>query len=222
MSGKFRIIPPHSLLTFLCAALCCSVVQAGSVEVARSPGETDAQFVKRVTGQDVATDGFGDSGAAQMAKTTSLVKGTEALVAFTKTPNPDEDPDSLDNDIAANVFVAKSSSNYVRLGPTVACEVEGGEATLRAFFYADVGEPPSPHLAAICGWDETHAGADCPNSDEVRFFKIDGDSLAAVDMEKYKSLLYKKVKPTKSADYTCTVPKFKTARDVKTLLASKH
>jgi hypothetical protein len=222
MSGKFRIIPPHGLLTFLCAAFCWSVVQATSVEVGRSPGETNAQFVKRVTGQDVATDGPGDSGALQMAKTASLVKGTEALVAFTKAPNPDEGPGSSDNDIAANVFVAKSGSTYVRLGPTVACEVEGGEATLRAFFYADVGEPPSPHLAAICGWDQTHAGADCPTSDEVRFLKIEGDSLAAVDMEKYKSLFYKEVKPSKSADYTCTIPKFKTARDVKTLLANKH
>jgi len=79
-----------------------------------------------------------------------------------------------------------------------------------------------PHLAAICGWDQTHAGADCPGSDEVRFFKIDGGSLAAVDMETYKNLFYKAVKPSKRADYSCTVAKFKTARDVKTLLASKH
>jgi hypothetical protein len=222
MSGKRRTIRFHGLLTVLFAVLCCSVGQAAVGEVSRSPGETDAQFVKRVTGQDVATDGPGDNAAAQMAKTTSLVKGTEALVAFTRAPDPDESPGSPDKDIVANVFVAKSGSTYVRLGPTVACEIEGGEATLRAFFYAHVGEPPSPHLAAICGWDEPHAGADCLSNDEVRFFKIESGSLAAVDMEKYKSLFYKAVKPSKSADYTCTVAKFKTARDVKTLLAGKR
>jgi hypothetical protein len=45
------------------------------VAIARSPGETDAQFVKRVTGHDIATEGPGDSGAAQVAKTASPVKG---------------------------------------------------------------------------------------------------------------------------------------------------
>jgi hypothetical protein len=73
-------------------------------------------------------------------------------------------------------------------------------------------------VGVICGWDATHAAADCQANDEVRFFTVNSSGAAVVPMEKFARLFYKQVKPDKQSSFTCTVSKFQTTQDVKKLL----
>jgi hypothetical protein len=182
----------------------------------KKAGESDAVFVARVTKHELATSGnMVDSGPPQLASTPVLIKGATALVAFTEVPEPG-DPD--DNDINLNAFIKQSDLSYARIGETEACEVEGGSPSMRTFFFADLGGGSQPVVGVICGWDASHAAADCQANDEVRFFNVDAKSVSAIDMKKYDALFYKQEKPSKKATYTCAVSKFATAQDVKRLL----
>jgi hypothetical protein len=201
------------LMAALILVACAGVAQAKPVPVNRNAGESDTDFVQRVTKQTIVPD---EAEHPQIANTTALIPGAQVLVAFTEAADP-QDP-SHDYDIMLNVFLKTSDRSYSWIGNTDACEIEGGSATQRAFFYASPDNGPTPDVAVICGWDATHRGADCESNDEVRFFKVDRNDVSDVDMKKYQTLFYKQVKPDRKSAYTCQVSKFKTAADVKKLL----
>ena len=192
---------------------CAGVVHAAPVAVNRNAGESDTDFVQRVTKQTIVPDA---AEHPQIANTNALIPGVQVLIAFTEAVDP-QDPDHA-YDIMLNAFLKTSDRSYIWIGNTNACEIEGGSATQRAFFYASPDNGSTPDVAVICGWDETHRGADCQANDEVRFFKVDRNAVSDVDMQKYQTLFYKKVKPDRKSTYTCTVSKFTTAADVKKLL----
>jgi hypothetical protein len=211
----------NEILKTAIALLLASAIQNGPAFsaapaiVTKNAGESDAAFVQRITKHDITSSSMVD-GKPQLGSTTALIKGSEALVAFTEEP---ESGDPSANDINMDVFLKQSGLSYARIGNAQVCEDEGGSPTLRTFFYASLNGVPDPVVGVICGWDATHAAADCQADDEVRFFKADG---TAIPMEKFAKLFYKQAKPDKNSTYTCQVDKFKTATDVKNLLKANH
>lgn len=203
---------PRFLLPPLILILLCAPAFAQQGAVTRQASETDAAFVKEITHQDLVQDGHD-----QLGRTSSLVSGKEALVAFTERPSEDGA-----NDFELNVFVKNSGQSYQILKSVTACEIEGGSPSLRSFFYVSLSKNGTLVIGVICGWDATHAAADCQLSDDVRFFKIKGGELQALPMEKYTALFYRQVEPTKDAGFTCTVARVNSAQDVKRLLRENN
>jgi hypothetical protein len=204
------------VLVLILAGASQSAFAAAPATVTKNPGESDAAFVKRITKHDISSSSMVD-GQPQLGSTTALIKGSEALVAFTDVPDPD--PTDPASDIYMDVFRKQSGLSYARIGHAQVCEVEGGSPTLRSFFYVSPDNGSDMAVGVICGWDASHAAADCQANDEVRFFKPDG---SAIPMEKFNKLFYKQARPDKHSDYTCQVAKFQTAKDVKNLLKSNH
>jgi hypothetical protein len=206
-------------LVLLGASLRGQLSHAAPVAASKNPGEDDAALVQRITKQDVVADSAGHD---QIASTSSLLKNTETLIAFTTAPDlQDADPDPA-NEIYINAFLKKSDGSYTWLGNTLACEDEGGDASMRSFFYASLDKASNPVVGVICGWDAVHRYADCEMNDQVRFFKVEQNSVSAVPMEKYEKVFYKQEKPDKNSKFTCAVSNFKTAADVKSLLKANQ
>lgn len=208
------------MLVLIGASLYGGLAYADPVAVSKNAGEDDASFVRRMTKQNIDADNAGHN---QIANTSKLIKNAETLVAFTDAVNLAESvpANAPDYDITLNAFLKKPDGSYTWIGHTVACEIEGGSASLRAFFYAGLDNAAAPDVGVVCGWDESHA-SDCGAPDEVRFFKVNGNSISAVPMEKYQKILYRQSKPDKDTGFTCTVAKFKNAGDVKRLLKARH
>lgn len=185
--------------------------QSGIVTAEMKAGESDPQFVQRIAKGNV----IGDRDDGQIARTSKLLEHREVLVAFTTPPSSDPGEDV---DITLNVFIKQSAQSYTYLEPVDACEVEGGQADLRAFFYVNVMGEPRPLLGVICGWDAYHA-FDCPMSDEVRLYKISESGILVVPMDKYQAALYSQTPAESDPTVACTVSKFHTAADVKRLLS---
>jgi hypothetical protein len=188
--------------------------QSGIVTAEMKAGESDQQFVQRIVKGDVI--------GTQIARTSKLLEDKrEVLLAFTMPPIDEKklqlDP-SDDMDISLNVFIKHNAQSYVYLQPVVACEVEGGQADLRAFFYVNVAGEPRPLLGIICGWDAPHAMS-CNLPDEVRLYKISDDGILEVPMDKYRAALYSKEPSEGVPTDDCTVSNFQTAADVKRLLS---
>ena len=185
---------------------------AQSVE--RQPSEPLPAFVERATRFKVADDGLGH---AQVAETTQLLKGQTLLIAFTLRPSDEADHDINNFDVHVSVFVKKSDRTYEPIETAIACEVEGGRADVKSFFFTPLKGELTPVLGAICRWPE-HPAADCHGPDEVRLFRVTPQDVAPIQMQKLTSLLYTERKPEPKADYQCTYALFKTAKDVKSLL----
>ncbi len=213
--SQSKVIRILALALTLAGANIAVVSRAAPVEVTRNPGESDTDFVQRITKQTVVPDA---AEHRQIASTSALIKGAETLIAFTEaTDESDRDPEPA-YDIALNVFLKMPDGSYSWVGKSTACEIEGGSPSMRTFFYANPDNTPDLEIGVICGWDESHAGADCAANDEVRFFKADRNAVTEVPMKQYETLFYKQEKPDKGSDFTCTVSKFRTAADVKNLL----
>jgi hypothetical protein len=207
-----------SALVLLGACFCGQSSHAAPIAASRNPGEDDAAFVQRVTKREVVAD---FAGQTQVARTFALLKNAETLIGFTKAPDPqDTDPDPAD-DIHMDVFLKKSDGSYIWLGNALVCEVEGGDASMRSFFYTRLGKDSNPVVGVICGWDASHHGADCASNDEVRFFRVGLNSVSAVPVEKYEKVFYRQEKHDRYSKFTCTVSNFKTAADVKKLLEDR-
>jgi hypothetical protein len=146
------------------ALIAAVVSHADPVDVIRNPGESNTDFVQRITKQTVVPDAAGHQ---QIANASALIKGAETLIAFTEVPDR-SDPDAA-YDIFLNVFLKKSDGSFAWVGKSTACEIEGGSPSMRSFFYASPDNMPYLDVGVICGWDETHNGADCAANDEVRF-----------------------------------------------------
>jgi hypothetical protein len=214
MRGR-GILKTVIVLSFVCVLQSSPAFSAAIAT--KKPGESDAAFVQRITGHDISVSGMVD-GQPQLGNSSTLIKGAETLIAFTDVRDPgDTDPEPA-NDIDMNVFLKQSPLSYARIGTVEVCEVEGGSPTLRTFFYASLEGVSDPVVGVICGWDATHAAADCQANDEVRFFTVNSSGAAVVPMEKFARLFYKQVNPDKHSSFTCTVSKFQTAQDVKKLL----
>jgi hypothetical protein len=180
-------------------------------------GEKDSAFVTRVTKYELVKD---DKGNAQLGRTTKFLGGKELLLAFTNAPF-DEDPKSHLFDVDIHAFMQRPVAlSYEAFEPIIACEAEGGSGSLRAFFYTTLEKKPV--VGVICGWDATHVGLECQLNDEVRFIKVDEHELSLIKMDKYKKFFYSQVKPDKKSDFTCTVEKFKTVKDVKDIMAKNN
>ena len=180
--------------------------------VSMTEKESDQGFVERVTTRKVLDD---SRGHIQLLRSSKLLKKSEVLIAFAKVPNEN------DFDIHMNAFIRKSGANYESLTSKEVCEVEGGDATLESFFYVDLKTESRPLIAVICSWPE-HRYADCQLKNEVRFFRVTEKSIDIVSMEPYQKLLYEDEKPyagREISDGKCSHAKFKTANDVKKLLA---
>lgn len=177
--------------------------------------ESDISFAERVTGFPVTPTAAENK---QIARTTLL--GKEMVIAFVEAPFDPERPNDHDYNVEMNLLIKEKDSSYLKTSISV-CDVEGGNPTLRSFFYFNADAQADLEIVTICGWDATHKAADCNLQDEVRIFKLKGDTIEALPMDKYKSLLYEDKKPETKSDFTCQYKKFKTAADVKRLLKSK-
>lgn len=186
--------------------------QAADDTVILKKGESDIQFVQRITGHSVTP---ADGKDKQIARTLKFIKDKDVLTAFVETPSEPASDETFD--IELNLFTKKTDTTYTQTG-IQACEVEGGSPTLRSFFYLNVDSEPDLEIGVICGWDATHQGADCQANDNVRFFKLKNGELEAVQMDQFKKVLYEQRKPNKKADFDCTYTKFKSAADVKKLI----
>jgi hypothetical protein len=208
------LVRPNKIFKAAAVLLFVGVLQSGAAFSADSnletkkPGESDAAFVERATGYKI-TIPYGAN--QQLARSSALIKGSEALIAFTEEPDPDDtDPDF---GIVMNVLLKKSDRSYAWVDRMEVCEPEGGSASMRSFFFTTLDGTPNPVVSVICGWDATHRYADCQLNDEVRFFQVDRSSVTALPMEKFDKVFYKQ-------SHGCTVQKFQTVQDVKNLL--KH
>ncbi len=207
--------PQHKILSLFVLILILPLLESTALaaKVFIRPNESDKNFIERVTNHKLTGDG---NGRFQIARTSKLLKGSEVLVAFTEVLFEDTEP-SNGFEIYLNFFIKDSPLQYESPATFVACEVEGGSPALRTFFYVDLKSETTPVIAVICSWPK-HAGADCNLSDEVKFFKLTSKSISPVPMANYKELFYYKKKPEPKSDFTCSYARFKTAKDVKTLL----
>ncbi len=186
-------------------------------EITMKSDESAESFIKRATKHKLILD---ESGHAQLAKTSDLTKGSEAFVAITES-DPEKDPADADvNSFDLNILVKKIDQTYSLFSPVIACEIEGGTPTLRAFFFVNIAGETNREVGVICGWDIDHPYADCESNDVVYLFKVGSGQIEPVDMKRYKSILYREAKPEKNSDFECTYSKFKTVSDVKKLLSS--
>jgi hypothetical protein len=214
---------PNSIFKALIVLVLAGTITSGpafcaDAQVTKAAGESDAAFVKRITKHEITSDGAGNQ---QLASTPALIKGSQTLIAFTEVRDP-ADPEPGDHDIYIEAFLQQSGSSYARIGDALACESEGGPATVRSFFYTALNGASDMAVGVICGWDSSHPYADCQANDEVRFFTVGKNEVSAVDMDKFEKVFYKQAKPDKHSNYKCSVSKFKTAGDVKNLLRTNR
>jgi hypothetical protein len=213
--GSSYLVRPNKIFKAAVVLLFVGVLQSGAAfsadsnVVTKNPGESDAAFVERATGYKI-TIPYGAS--QQLARSSALIKGSQALIAFTEEPDSDDrDPDF---GIVMNVLLKKSDRSYAWVDRMEVCEPEGGSASMLSFFFATLDGTANPVVGVICGWDSPHPYADCQAHADVRFFQVDRSAITAVPMEKFEKVLYKQ-----DAD-GCTVEKFNTVQDIKNLL--KH
>lgn len=170
--------------------------------------ETDVQYVERSTKSKIYNN--------QIGRNKLLLPGSNTLTAFTEQP----DGDTGDFEILLNIFVPQKDGQY-DWDKIRACEMEGGSPILRSFFYVNADRDPDLEIGVICGWERSNAFQDCPNFDEVRFFKLSKGKelgkLSRIDDTKF-SKFYEKKKLKKNDDLECTRGLFTNADDIKRIL----
>lgn len=184
---------------------------AWGASITQNPDESDIRFVERITGETVITPE-----APQIGRTSTLISGTETLVAFTRGAEADG------GDVNLNVFVKTRNRAHGRVPVAIACTFEGGPAEVRSFFYTKVAGESRPVLGVICRWSSTHAGASCTSADELLLFRVTEKVIARVPMERFEKVLYEERKPSPEADYTCKTERFRDAKEAKALLSRVH
>lgn len=175
------------------------------IEATRKNNEKDQDFIERVTNSSFYPNQIGFNG--------EVVKGTKSIIAFT--PNDE-------NDVQLNIFIPIERTKYKVLKVTT-CQQNGGDPTLRAFFYAKADESQDTAIGIICGWGHIHHGADCPDYDMVFFFKVTPDQSRIIKIEnrKFDKKFYgDDLNPGQSPGIKCTGAKFQTAKDIKKILVN--
>lgn len=218
--------------------LFCLSSNAGAAILLMDESDTDDSFTERVTKQDIVHDTGPMGNSPQIGRTSKLIRGKEAIVAFTAEEynrvldygtNPDwekiakeneERDKNRDPNIYLNVFVRNSRIKYRQLPRLVACEPIGYRALLKAFFYFTIKDEASPVLGVICSWQCPKLADCCPN-DEVQLFRASTTALAKIPKERFRTILYRREKRDVESDVTCERSNFNNVKDVKMLLAKK-
>ncbi len=186
------------------------IFNAFSTEVAQRRHESDPQFVERITHAKIIDK--------QIARTKELIKNKDVLIVFTEARPPYYANDEFNIQLNIFINVGKNSYEWLRVE---ACDVAGGNPSLRSFFYSNADSSADIEIGVICGWDSPHGGAECRSHDEVKFYKIPIDwhegLLIKVEDEKFKAF-YGKKNSDVTKDFECSTAKFSTASDVKKIL----
>lgn len=205
------------LIAALCLCASPSIAQSAPHPrtISKLAGERNTIFIERATHQPLIE-------GQPVASRNDLLPGKSSLVAFTAA-STDDDVGS-DYDIVLNVLIDQGDGTYRLPVPATACEIEGGSATLRAFFFVRLDHAPTKDIGVICGWDAAHAfdAWTCGSSDEVRFFHVTENAITAIPMQRFEHRLYKTVTTTdgQGKPLTCRRPAFRDVSDVKRLLKS--
>ena len=185
-----------------------------SLTISKFAGERNTIFVERATHQPLI------EGQPVISKN-DLLPGKSTLVAFTA----DAD-DAQDYDIVLNVLIDQGDGAYRLPAPVTACDIAGGSATLRAFFFIRLDHAPTKDIGVICGWDTPHAfdASSCGLSDEVRVFHVTENAITEIQMQRFEHRLYKTVTAPdgEGEPLTCQRPAFGSVSDVKRLLRSAN
>ena len=201
-------------ITLLVSTLAAFPAFAG----ANPPGrEADIQVLERTTKQRVYV---GEDGNPQVIRTNQLAGFSKAIVGFTKFYSDESDRSAFD--IQLNLV---DSSGEPKLTASVpdACEVEGGSPKVRSFFFINADKESDLEIGVICSWKDA-AAAECPQFDQVRFFKLlqkpNGSfEFERLENQKFKTL-YHAEKSSTVADLKCEgAPNFKSAADVKRMIS---
>ena len=187
-----------------------------SFTISKLAAERNTIFVERATHQPLIE-------GQPVASKNDLLPGKSTLVAFTADASPNDAPDY---DIVLNVLIDQGDGAYRLPAPVTACEIEGGSATLRAFFFIRLDHAPTKDIGVICGWDTPHAfdASSCGLSDEVRFFHVTENAITEIQMQRFEHRLYKTVTAPdgEGEPLTCQRPAFGSVSDVKRLLRSAN
>lgn len=104
--------------------------------VARSPSESDDDFMLRVLGGSAEL-------AQKVVRSTMLASGKVTLIGFVA---------AEDGALVGQLLVQTSTGSYEHL-QFPSCEVDGGWPNLLAVFFARTGKGGGRDLAVLCRWD---------------------------------------------------------------------